>query len=145
MTFTDLIGGRSGAGVPSHNRLRGLEDGNPHPQYSLDGHAHASYSWTDVPTFLNSWTNFGGEYVPARYCKSNGIVHLQGMVKSGTIGLPMFVLPAGYRPNYRLYLPCLNQSAAARLDVDADGNVYIMNGAATPTDAGFGVSFPADA
>jgi hypothetical protein len=41
VTFTDLVGGRSGAAVPSHNRLRGLEDGNPHPQYTLTSNGPA--------------------------------------------------------------------------------------------------------
>lgn len=144
MSFAEFTPQR-GATIPEHNRLRGLDVGNPHPQYAVAGHGHVTFEWINVTSFQNGWVNFGGVYVPARYCKLNGIVHLQGQVKSGVIGSPMFVLPSGYRPSARLYLPCLNQSAGARLDIEANGNVIIMNGAAAPTDAGFNLSFPADA
>lgn len=38
MSFLEF--GRRAADVPEHARLRGLEVGNPHPQYSLADHSH---------------------------------------------------------------------------------------------------------
>lgn len=40
MSFTEFGHDRRGATVPEHNRLRGLEDGNPHPQYAEADHGH---------------------------------------------------------------------------------------------------------
>lgn len=40
MSFADF-GVPRGAQIPEHGRLRGLEVGNPHPQYSLTEHDHA--------------------------------------------------------------------------------------------------------
>lgn len=39
MTFTEF-GPNSGARVPEHNRLRGLDQGDPHPQYANSDHTH---------------------------------------------------------------------------------------------------------
>lgn len=53
MSFAEF-GGVRGAQIPEHNRLRGLESGNPHPQYQLaggyaaDDHGHAAHA-ADTP------------------------------------------------------------------------------------------------
>ena len=49
MSFVELgglsgLGGVRGAGIPEHNRLRGLDQGNPHPQYAGAAHDHDDYS-----------------------------------------------------------------------------------------------------
>lgn len=41
MTFTEF-GPNSRANVPEHNRLRGLDQGDPHPQYADATHDHAA-------------------------------------------------------------------------------------------------------
>jgi hypothetical protein len=53
-----------------------------------------------APSMLNGWINFGDlPSRPAQFCKDAlGWVHLAGVVKGGTIGLPIFVLPVGFRP-----------------------------------------------
>jgi hypothetical protein len=54
-----------------------------------------------APTLENGWSNFGGAWVPAGYMKdSNGIVHLRGLLRPGTMvaGTPIFTLPTGFRP-----------------------------------------------
>lgn len=53
------------------------------------------------PAFENSWVNYGGAEQVARFTKDDaGVVHVQGLVKSGTIGnVPIFTLPSDYRPD----------------------------------------------
>jgi autotransporter adhesin len=56
-----------------------------------------------APSMSNNWVNYSasGPYSPAGYYKDTvGTVHLRGNIKSGTTG-NVFVLPAGYRPEYR--------------------------------------------
>ena len=51
-------------------------------------------------TFANSWVNFDTDR-PARFMKdAMGFVHIEGIIKSGTIGLTAFTLPSGYRPGH---------------------------------------------
>lgn len=112
--------------------------------------SHQDTGWHNVgaagePVFQSSWVNFGGIYVPARFRKVGGIVTVEGMVKSGIVPNAIFTLPAGYRPSIRLYFGGVVQSAFARLDVLATGEIAFQTGASTPSDAGFLFSFPADA
>ena len=80
------------------------------------------------PAFLNSWTNYGAAptYSQVAFYKDPvGVVHLKGLLKSGTLTASAFNLPAGYRPaeNY-------NVGVAANA---AFGYVLISaNGAITP-------------
>lgn len=55
------------------------------------------------PAFLNGWVNYGTGYATAAFWKDPfGIVHLRGMIKSGTVANSaagyVFNLPPGYRP-----------------------------------------------
>lgn len=51
------------------------------------------------PAFENGWTNFGGGFEGARFWKDpEGVVHVEGLIKSGTVTSTMFTLPVGYRP-----------------------------------------------
>ncbi len=57
-----------------------------------------------TPTLTNGWVNYGSFYTPSGYFKDkNGIVHLRGQVKSGTMSQAIFTLPTGYRPEYYVY------------------------------------------
>jgi len=82
-----------------------------------------------TPTLLNSWANYGGSYNPAGYFKdSMGIVHLRGLVRSGTAST-IFTLPVGYRPDYRqLFATETSPNVNGRLDVDTSGNVIMYGG-----------------
>ena len=53
-----------------------------------------------APTLLNSWVNFDVAINNSAgyYKDAFGIVHLRGLVKTGTVGLAIFALPVGYRP-----------------------------------------------
>jgi hypothetical protein len=72
--------------------------------------------------FATGWADFGGSFPPAAYMKdSMGFVHLRGVVKrvSGA-GLPIFTLPAGYRPEVQFeFFPV--QATSAYGDVQIDG------------------------
>ncbi len=47
----------------------------------------------------NGWVALGGGYAAPRYWKDSlGRVHLEGIVKSGTINTAIFTLPPGFRP-----------------------------------------------
>lgn len=87
--------------------------------------------WT-TPTLLNSWTNFGAPYNAVGYYRDPfGIVRLRGVVKGGTIGTSIFVLPVGYRPaNYEL-LSTVSNSAFGNLVIDSVGNVVPQVGSST--------------
>ena len=54
----------------------------------------------DAVPFQNSWVNFDADR-PARFCKDvMGFVHLDGLIKNGTVNTPAFTLPPGYRPDH---------------------------------------------
>ncbi len=82
-----------------------------------------------VPTLANSWVNYGSVYSTAGYRRdANGVVHLRGLLRYGTIGNPMFTLPAGYRPTSSgLFAVVVNVGGGAlqagRLDISSNGQV----------------------
>jgi hypothetical protein len=93
----------------------------------LDG-VSLSLTWT-APTLLNSWANYGTGFHNAGYSKNSfGIVHLRGMVKSGTINTAIFTLPAGFRPAAKHLFTTTANSAIARVDIDTSGNVVCVSG-----------------
>jgi hypothetical protein len=103
----------------------------------------AQYDWI-APTLLNSWVNFGGGTgADAGYYKdSDGIVHLRGMIRSGTIPASAFNLPSGFRPTAPIYFPIASNNAFGLVIVNAGGDVTIQVGSSTYADIG-GISFRA--
>lgn len=86
-----------------------------------------------TPTLLNSWANYGaGGYSNAGYYKdAAGTVHLQGAIKSGTIGAAAFTLPAGSRPLAKQAYAVPTGAALATygaVTVAADGTVAVAVG-----------------
>jgi hypothetical protein len=83
-----------------------------------------------APTLTNSWVNFGGSQTPAGYWKDSfGIVHLRGLIKSGTAGAAAFTLPSGYRPAHNwIFATIYNSGADALAHIDLS-----TAGAVTPT------------
>jgi len=80
-------------------------------------------AWT-APTLLNSWVNFGGTFQTTRYMKdSNGIVHIEGLVKNGVMQNAAFTLPVGHRPAADLLTAQISNNAIGRVDLDTYGNV----------------------
>jgi len=74
--------------------------------------------------FANSWVNYDDGYEPAGYWKDSlGIVHVRGLIKSGTSGQSAFTLPAGYRPPYPVLFPADSNGAFGAVRVLTDGKV----------------------
>lgn len=97
-----------------------------------------------TPTLLNSWVNYGSGYESASYFKDKcGVVHLAGMVKSGTTTSEtvIFTLPEGYRPRASEKFFCVSLNAICVIDVYATGNVAIKTGANSGWISLSGISF----
>lgn len=84
------------------------------------------------PVFQNSWVNFGAPHQSARFWKDPmGVVHIEGLVKSGTVGAAgvIFTLPAGYRPGGQLLWGVISGlNTLGRIDVETDGDVIATAG-----------------
>lgn len=82
------------------------------------------------PAFVNSWVNFDTTaYHGARFWKDPmGIVHVEGLVKSGTVPATIFVLPAGYRPSRAHAWATTTSTGYGRVDVAATGDVVAQSG-----------------
>jgi hypothetical protein len=78
-----------------------------------DGVVPAPEAPHTVTSFLNNWVQFGTSY-PVTYWKDGfGVVHLTGGLKAGTVSegitsVPIFTLPAGYRPATVQYVPVVS-------------------------------------
>lgn len=98
-------------------------------------------AWVNVSVFSNSWVNFDATNV-CRYRKDpDGVVWVQGRVKSGTLGLTAFTLPAGYLPARTEVFADVTNGAFGYVSVATSGAV--TPNAGTATDHFFSLSFPA--
>ena len=65
-----------------------------------------TYGWTNA-SMQNSWVVYDtARYTPGYFKDEHGIVHLRGLIKSGTVGASCFTLPAGYRPAHTVIVSC---------------------------------------
>lgn len=84
------------------------------------------------PAFENSWVNYSaGTHQAARFWKDPmDMVHVEGLVKNGTVGGGgvVFTLPAGYRPAAVLIYATDTGTGYGRVDVAADGKVTAVSG-----------------
>jgi hypothetical protein len=79
------------------------------------------------PAFTNSWVNYGDARI-ARFRKDPlGKVHVNGLIKSGTIGATAFKLPAGYWPMAELGFATPANGTYGQVAVLPDGSV-VPNG-----------------
>jgi hypothetical protein len=77
-----------------------------------------------APAFANSWVNFGSNWADAAYWKDPfGVVHLRGLIKSGTVGNTAFTLPPGYRPGVNETFSTISNAAVGRVDCLTSGAV----------------------
>jgi hypothetical protein len=81
----------------------------------------------NTPTLLNGWVAYSGSH-PVGYYRDRNRVYLRGLVKSGTIGTAIFQVPNGYKPQSLQYLPAIADSAFARVNIDANGNIIAQLG-----------------
>jgi hypothetical protein len=76
------------------------------------------------PAFANSWVNYGSGWADAAYWRDPfGMVHLRGVIKSGTVGSGAFTLPPGFRPATNEIFAVMSNGAVGRVDVTTDGQV----------------------
>jgi hypothetical protein len=81
-------------------------------------------AWNYPQAFTNSWVNWSSGAQPARFWKdTGGIVHLEGMISSGTLTATAFTLPPGYRPSEQLVVPVGSNGGLGRVDVTTAGAV----------------------
>ena len=83
------------------------------------------------PSFENSWVNYDtATFAAARFIKdASGVVHIEGLVKSGTVPETIFTLPEGYRPTQENLLTVQqSNTGVARLDILPEGDVYANTG-----------------
>ena len=83
-----------------------------------------------TPTMLNGWIVYdGGFNQPGYYKDKNGMVHLRGLIKNGTVGAAAFTLPTGYRPASQELMNAITFGEVnARVDIATTGNVVITSG-----------------
>ena len=89
--------------------------------YGTDG-------WVSL-TFSNSWVDYGSPRETPAYRVAGGVVHLRGMVKSGTWGAVMFTLPSGARPTATRFLPTMSNGVLSAVEVASNGEVKVAGGA----------------
>lgn len=87
----------------------------------------ASNPWT-APTLLNSWVDYGGTAATARYRAEGDRTWIEGIVKNGTLGLPIFNLPAARRPAKDQHLATVTNGVFGLLTiVAASGDVVVQS------------------
>ena len=93
--------------------------------------AAAAQATTITPTFttltlVNGWANYGNGTASAAVASINGIVHLQGGIKTSGTNPEPFTLPAGDRPAHAVYVPAdLCNGDIGRLDITPTGVVTV--------------------
>lgn len=84
-----------------------------------------------APTLLNGAANFGSGLQNINFYRNdNGEVCIRGvaLLGAGTVGTDLFVLPANYRPKADHIFSCISNGAISRVDVKANGSVFVNSG-----------------
>jgi hypothetical protein len=122
----------SGAGVTPPMTIRMREDGrlsvgaDPINVEDVVTQGYLIGAGWQIPSMLNGWVSDSG--TPVRYRRSgSGLVSLQGIVKSGTVGANAFQLATGYRPQSSLDFGTIcSGNVSARVKVFTDGYVQVV-------------------
>lgn len=89
------------------------------------------------PTLGNSWVSYdsGSTFEIPAYTRIGGVVHLKGLMKSGTSSAA-FTLPPGYRPlKFRYFTCAASPGTTCVVSVAADGTVNVAAYASGGTNA----------
>ncbi|MGH8080135.1 MAG: hypothetical protein ACREP7_06130 [Lysobacter sp.] len=117
--------------LPTANALTGDEivpvvQGGQTRRSTVAAVADARKGAWGVPTLNAPWTNFGDVFAPAGYRKDGSRVQLRGVIKGGTGGTVVFVLPVAFRPSAQLIMTTLSDAGApTRIDIRANGEVFV--------------------
>ncbi len=85
-------------------------------------------SWSNL-SLTNGWVAYGGFSSPQYTKTGDGVVHLKGLIRSGTIGsVPLATLPEGFRPSERILSATVSNAAYARIDILPNGQVHATTG-----------------
>ncbi|MNM07358.1 hypothetical protein D3C81_174000 [compost metagenome] len=84
-------------------------------------------------TKINSWVDVSGFYTLKAWSDSDGAVHIQGSIMSGTVGSIIANLPAGLRPTANIDMPCTANNAGdnAAIRIYANGDIQHLSGGNT--------------
>lgn len=86
-------------------------------------------TWQDL-SLVNGWTNYGSGYANASfYLDAFGVVHLRGVIKSGSVPSVVMVLP--HKPSFRTSLSVITNTGVGQVDVLSNGEVTVMSGGST--------------
>lgn len=111
------------------------------------GDGRETQPWQGM-ALTNSWANYGSGYTTARYKRENGLVMVEGLIKSGTLGSAgIFTLPVGYRPDSTLQWTTNSSGGVADIRCFSTG-VFCVYALYSGTNASVSISvppFPADA
>lgn len=132
-----------------------VEDITPTLGVSVGGHAHPEYApvsdsgWLSlVPLLVNGWVSYDNNYGPPRYRKLNGVVYIQGLIRSGTLGNTVATMPVGFRPSglwVTLFSTLGDNNVPNRYDLYGDGRLINAGGASNVWSSLNGITYPADA
>lgn len=93
--------------------------------------SNAATTWTSIaPTMLNGWASPQGAGQPVgQYRMIGDITYLRGTIGAGTINVPAFTMPVGFRPPSQVVTAVVTTSATfGSLVVNADGSVVLQAG-----------------
>lgn len=98
----------------------------------------ANYASRKYPAYLNAvlqngWANYGDPYHSLQYRKlDTNEVRVRGWIRSGTVGLNVCVLPAGYRPGKKIKPPVMTYAtggvAFGSCELTTDGALVVKDG-----------------
>ena len=103
-------------------RKSGLSEADADELFLTPAEATTQFALGPViaPTLEGTWVAYAAATEPGYFKSADGLVYLQGAVKSGVIGTTIFTLPVGYRPSIDTYAVSYSISTAeARFEISA--------------------------
>lgn len=100
--------------------------------------------WQDIP-LQGAWVRYDTTYNSLQaVLLESGIVMLRGLVKNGTLGTVLGVLPVGYRPDTYQVFPVItfNGNNAGVVQIAPDGTMSVLRGNVSWVSL-WGIQFPA--